>query len=62
MGGVPRARLGHRRVGRRRAPRRDELGWRARTPLEAGLAAFARWMDEQEPAVAERYRTAVGAA
>ena len=40
----------------------DELGWSARTPLEAGLAAFAEWMDEQPPPVAERYRTAVGAA
>ncbi|HZV73429.1 MAG TPA: NAD-dependent epimerase/dehydratase family protein [Conexibacter sp.] len=39
----------------------DELGWRARTPLEAGLARFAQWMDEQPPPVAERYRTAVGA-
>jgi nucleoside-diphosphate-sugar epimerase len=39
----------------------DELGWRARTPLEAGLAAFGRWMDEQPAHVAERYRTAVGA-
>ncbi len=38
----------------------DELGWRANTPLEAGLAAFGRWMDGQ-PALAERYRTAVGA-
>jgi UDP-glucose 4-epimerase len=40
----------------------EELGWLARTPLEAGLAAFGRWMDEQPPSVAERYRTAVGAA
>lgn len=40
----------------------DELGWRARTPLEAGLAAFGAWMDEQPPPVAERYRAAVGAA
>ena len=40
----------------------DELGWRARTPLEAGLAAFAGWMDELEPAVGARYRAAVGAA
>ena len=40
----------------------DELGWSARTPLEAGLAAFAEWMDEQPSPIAERYRTAVGAA
>lgn len=40
----------------------DELGWQARTPLEAGLDAFARWMDEQPAPLAERYRTAVGAA
>jgi nucleoside-diphosphate-sugar epimerase len=40
----------------------DELGWRAGTPLEAGLAAFGRWMDQQPAPVAERYRTAVGAA
>jgi dolichol-phosphate mannosyltransferase len=40
----------------------EELGWHARTPLEAGLAAFARWMDEQPAPVAERYRTVVGAA
>lgn len=40
----------------------DGLGWNARTSLEAGLAAFARWMAEQPPSVAERYRTAVGAA
>jgi len=40
----------------------DELGWHARTSLEGGLAAFARWMDEQEPQLAGRYRTAVGAA
>jgi len=40
----------------------NELGWQARTSLEAGLAAFAHWMDGQEPAVAGRYRTAVGAA
>lgn len=33
-----------------------ELGWRARTPLEAGLAAFGEWMGSQSPAVAERYR------
>jgi UDP-glucose 4-epimerase len=39
----------------------DELGWHARTPLEAGLAGFARWMDEQPAPVAERYRAAVGA-
>jgi nucleoside-diphosphate-sugar epimerase len=39
----------------------EELGWRAATPLEAGLAAFGRWMREQPPAVADRYRTAVGA-
>lgn len=39
-----------------------ELDWQARTPLEAGLAAFARWMEEQEPTLAGRYRTAVGAA
>jgi UDP-glucose 4-epimerase len=39
-----------------------ELGWRANTPLEAGLAAFGRWMDGQPAPVAERYRTAVGAA
>ncbi len=45
-------------------PRRAdaELGWRARTPLAAGLAAFARWMDDQPPPIAERYRAAVGAA
>jgi dolichol-phosphate mannosyltransferase len=40
----------------------DELGWQARTSLEAGLAAFAHWMDAQEPAVAGRYRATVGAA
>jgi dolichol-phosphate mannosyltransferase len=40
----------------------SELGWQARTSLEAGLAAFAHWMHGQEPAVAGRYRTAVGAA
>jgi len=39
----------------------DELGWSARTSLEAGLAGFARWMDELAPSLAERYRTAVGA-
>ena len=39
-----------------------ELGWSARTRLEAGLAAFGAWMDEQPPVVAERYRAAVGAA
>ena len=38
-----------------------ELGWRARTPLGAGLSAFAQWMEQQPPAVAERYRAAVGA-
>jgi dolichol-phosphate mannosyltransferase len=38
------------------------LGWSARTSLEAGLAAFAQWMDEQPRSVAERYGTAVGAA
>ncbi len=40
----------------------EELGWHALTPLEAGLAAFAGWMDEQPPQVADRYRAAVGAA
>jgi dolichol-phosphate mannosyltransferase len=40
----------------------DELGWHPRTPLEAGLAAFGHWMDEQSPRVAGRYRTVVGAA
>jgi len=40
----------------------DELGWRAATPLEAGLATFAAWMDEQQSPVAGRYRAAVGAA
>jgi len=40
----------------------DALGWRAATPLEAGLAAFGAWMEEQPAPVAERYRTAVGAA
>lgn len=40
----------------------EELGWRARTRLEAGLAQFAHWMDEQPSPVAARYRTAVGAA
>ncbi|HET6447805.1 MAG TPA: SDR family NAD(P)-dependent oxidoreductase [Conexibacter sp.] len=40
----------------------DELDWSARTRLEAGLTAFAAWMAAQEPSVAERYRTAVGAA
>ena len=39
-----------------------ELGWRARTRLEAGLALFAHWMDEQPPPVADRYRSPVGAA
>lgn len=39
----------------------EELGWSARTPLEDGLAAFARWMDAQPPRIAERYRAAVGA-
>jgi nucleoside-diphosphate-sugar epimerase len=39
----------------------DALGWRARTPLGEGLTAFGRWLEEQPPAVAERYRTAVGA-
>lgn len=38
------------------------LGWRAATPLEAGLAAFAAWLEAQPAAVAERYRAAVGAA
>jgi dolichol-phosphate mannosyltransferase len=43
-------------------PRRieAELGWRARTPIEAGLAATARWL-EQRPQLAERYRAAIGA-
>jgi len=45
-------------------PRRAaaELGWHARTPLDAGLVAFAQWMDDQPPPIAERYRTPVGAA
>lgn len=38
-----------------------ELGWRARTPLEDGLGAFAAWMREAPPALAERYRAAVAA-
>ena len=39
-------------------------GWRARTPLEAGLAAFAHWMEQLPPTIGRRYRTdaAVGAA
>jgi len=40
----------------------DELGWSARTRLEAGLAGFARWMDELEPELAARYRAVVEAA
>jgi UDP-glucose 4-epimerase len=39
----------------------DELGWRARTPLEAGLAAFAAWISEAPPHVRDRYRAAVAA-
>jgi UDP-glucose 4-epimerase len=39
-----------------------EIGWQARTPLEDGLAAFARWMAEQPPRVGDRYRVGVGAA
>lgn len=38
-----------------------ELGWRARTPLDEGLAAFARWIEQQPAAVADRYRAAVAA-
>jgi nucleoside-diphosphate-sugar epimerase len=38
-----------------------ELGWQARTPLDAGLAAFAHWMEEQPQPIAERYRAAVAA-
>jgi dolichol-phosphate mannosyltransferase len=40
----------------------EELGWRANTPLEAGLAAFGRWMGTQPAPLAERYRTVVSAA
>ncbi|MGB2710923.1 MAG: SDR family NAD(P)-dependent oxidoreductase [Conexibacter sp.] len=38
-------------------PRRiaAELGWRARTPIEAGLEATARWL-AADPHLAERYR------
>lgn len=45
-------------------PRRahDQLGWRARTPLEAGLRAFAGWMRAAAPPVAARYRALTGAA
>ncbi|HMJ04570.1 MAG TPA: NAD-dependent epimerase/dehydratase family protein, partial [Conexibacter sp.] len=38
-----------------------ELGWQARTSLEAGLTAFADWMREVPDAVAAHYRAAVGA-
>jgi nucleoside-diphosphate-sugar epimerase len=40
---------------------RAELGWQARTPLEEGLTAFAGWMREASPAVADRYRAAIAA-
>jgi dolichol-phosphate mannosyltransferase len=44
-------------------PRRiaAELGWRATTPIDAGLEAFARWLTEQPPPVAERYHAVVSA-
>ncbi len=38
-----------------------ELGWRARTPLDAGLEAFAGWMRDAPPRIAGRYRAAVAA-
>ncbi len=43
-------------------PRRieAELGWRARTPIDEGLAATARWLSER-PALAARYREALAA-
>jgi len=43
-------------------PRRIEagLGWRARTPIDEGLAATARWL-EQRPELAARYRDAIAA-
>jgi nucleoside-diphosphate-sugar epimerase len=43
-------------------PRRieAELGWRARTPVDEGLAATARWL-EARPEVAARYRAATAA-
>ena len=45
-----------------RAVRARRLGWHPRTRLEAGLALFAHWMDEQPPPVGDRYRAPVGAA
>lgn len=44
-------------------PRRaaTELGWRTRTPLAEGLGAFAAWMRDAPPPLAERYRAAVAA-
>jgi UDP-glucose 4-epimerase len=41
-------------------PRRieAELGWRVRTPIDAGLAATARWLGER-PQLAARYRAAI---
>ncbi len=35
-----------------------ELGWRARTPIEAGLATTARWLGER-PELTARYRAAI---
>jgi dolichol-phosphate mannosyltransferase len=37
-----------------------DLGWHARTPLDEGLAATARWLSER-PALAARYREALAA-
>jgi dolichol-phosphate mannosyltransferase len=36
---------------------RRELGWEPRTELDAGLRAFAGWLESAAPEVAERYRS-----